>query len=247
MLHLCSDSVFDNLKLNRTNLDLFHNEIIVKAQYIPSYIVVKKMNRYLRYRLDNVKHIEFFLKNYANVVHIDLIIGRGSSSSEIVNAVKFVLNNQATYRLRLPPDYLLASPLNTAINFLHTSIPWSSFWANISVFRYPGYQWHVDQVNTVNQEEESQWIEDITINFALNEYENSYAELDADNKIYSSRDHRSSIIFFNPKKYWHRIVIEKGQRTVLELRSFGVTTDHVSAAMNKIGGWFYIPKDRNER
>jgi hypothetical protein len=172
---------------------------------------------------------------------------RGSFENVSNEIKKLIVDRKIDHRIRMSPEFLKTTVLNPTCEMLGSLLPKSDFWVNISRFRYPGYRWHTDQVNLESDSEQDDLVEDATINICLGDYLNSYAELETKDGIHSSTNHRDRIIFFDPKKLTHRIVVEKDYRDVMEFRSFNVTVDDIHKTFSVHGTVNEAPKVRDER
>lgn len=247
MLYICDDKINLFLDLDRSKADDLNNDILSNYFLLPSFVVLQRNNAFIRKRL-TVENYNFIKKYMKYVKFVDVMPTNESTNyNEICDNIKNLINDgKINHRIRLSPKFLETTALGNTCKRLESLLPKSSFWVNISRFYYPGYRWHTDQVNLENDLEQDYLVEDSTLNICLGNYSNSYAELELDG-ILNSSNHRDKIIFFNPKKFVHRIVVEKDFRDVMEFRSFNVTTHDLYNALIPYGAILQAPKNRNER
>lgn len=247
MLYICDDKISSYLNLDRHKANSLNINILTNYFLVPSFVVLKRNNAFIRKRLtvDNFKFIKKYIKY---VIFLDVMPTKDKSeTTELSDIIKnLISHSKINHRIRMSPKFLETTNLKTPCKRLETLLPNSNFWVNISRFYYPGYRWHTDQVNLENDFEQEHLVEDSTFNMCLGDYSNSYAEVESDG-VSNSSNFRDKIIFFNPKKYLHRIVVEKGFRDVMEFRSFNVTVDDLYNSLAPYGSIIQAPKVRNDR
>jgi len=248
MLYICDQEIINNLKLERTNIDRLNQDILDNYYLQPSFAILKRNSVYIRKRI-SVENLDFIKKYIKYLAFVDVLPNKVTGDYEgVSNEIKKLISESAIdHRIRMSPEFLQTTVLRPTCEMLKSMLPNSEFWVNISRFRYPGYRWHTDQVNLEDDSEQDDLVEDATINICLGEYYNSYAELETTAGIHSSTNHRDKVIFFDPKRLTHRIVVEKDYRDVMEFRSFNVTVDDIYKKFSTFGTVNEAPKVRDER
>lgn len=248
MLYICDQEITNNLKLERYTIDKLNQDILDNYYLQPSFVILKRNSVYIRKRI-STENFDFVEKYIKYLAFVDVMPTKDSGAYENVSneIKKLITDRKIDHRIRMSPEFLKTTVLSSTCEILGSLLPNSSFWVNISRFRYPGYRWHTDQVNLESDSEQNDLVEDATINICLGEYINSYAELETNDGIHSSTNHRDNIIFFDPKKLTHRIVVEKNYRDVMEFRSFNVNVTDIYEKFSLLGTINGAPKVRDER
>lgn len=256
MIYVCDDSITKTLGLDRAVLMEYRSKMIESPNIFPIFAIFKLDHTgptdVKRLRIQTKEHLDFLIENLNKVIFVDFVTTRIEPTGELKEAVKFLINlgeTKQNYRLRIPPESLRDSPFEKCVNFLHSKMPWASYWINIATIHPPGYRWHLDEIALEDESERSEWIENVTLNFPLRGHDTTYAEVENSQtkKIYSSASFRDKLFLFDPKENWHRIVVESGKRDVMEIRSYNVSLPNLLYVLKKCGPILEASSERNTR